>query len=216
MAMLITGGRDAMRNHMYGAISQDTANFIQSQIASLTATYGDVAAGFQNQLMSNFNASAMRSITLAKNNLDSTGNMFDEGVRKLTTVDDFRMTSLNNQHYICSNPYFLREFTSGRMEGWKLERTYPELTGGRDPYFQNVMQGAVQYGDEDWGNEDSEDVIIQYYNDEVEELPELMINEKFIIKQNWNTLYNLIQSNSSDEEDYDSIIDPTSIDGNFL
>ena len=48
MAMLITGGRDAMRNHMYGAISQDTANFIQSQIASLTATYGDVAAGFQN------------------------------------------------------------------------------------------------------------------------------------------------------------------------
>lgn len=212
MAMLISGGRDAMRNHMYGAISLDTANFIQNQIQSLSAQYGEVVKGFQDQLMSNFHASAMRSINLAKNNLDSTGNMFDEGFKRLYTVDDFRTASLNNQNYTMANPYFLKEFMSGRMEGWQRDNPYPGLVGSQNPYFQNVMNGAMQYGDEDWLDDEAEDKFVFYYNDEVEELPELMVNERFIIKQNWNALYNLISS--QDEEE--GIIDPTSLDGNYL
>lgn len=111
-----------------------------------------------------------------------------------------------------ANPYFLKEFMSGRMEGWQRDNPYPGLEGHRNPYFQNVMNGAMQYGDEDWLDDEAEDKFVFYYNDEVEALPELMVNERFIIKQNWNALYNLISS--QDEEE--GIIDPTSLDGNYL
>ena len=70
----------------------------------------------------------------------------------------------------------------------------------------------MQYGDEDWLDDEAEDKFVFYYNDEVEELHELMVNERFIIKQNWNALYNLISS----QDDEEGIIDPTSLDGNYL
>ena len=41
MAILISGGRDNMRTAMYGVMSNESINYIQNRINSLTERYGE-------------------------------------------------------------------------------------------------------------------------------------------------------------------------------
>ena len=115
MARLHLGGRDTARVHMYGTMNMDTVNFIQNRIDNITNLYGEGAAWFQDKLQQRFNDSAIRSINIAQNNMRYSGGVFDDGIRQMFSIDDFRVASRNNQRYILSNPYFQKEYSSGRI-----------------------------------------------------------------------------------------------------
>lgn len=207
MATFIPGGRQGMRNAMYGTMSQETVNFIQNNINSLTTRYGDSARQFQESLQQQFNAGALASIALARQNLEYAGTMFEDGIRTMRTVEDFRLATPMNQLYMRALPAINREIRSGRLSGWDNHDKYPNLTGERNPLFQSVMSGVVRYSDEE-EIPTEQDFLRIYYTEEEER--ELELNEKLMIRQNWNRLYNLINQSG------DEAMDPTSIEGSYL
>lgn len=208
MARLHLGGRDTARVHMYGTMNMDTVNFIQNRIDNITNLYGEGAAWFQDKLQQRFNDSAIRSINIAQNNMHYSGGVFDDGIRQMFSIDDFRVASRNNQRYILSNPYFQKEYSSGRIEGWGFEEDrFPKLTGEDNPYYQQVVDGMVQYADENYDGEEHDEKFVIYSNDALDELPELLMNQKVMVRNNWNRFYGMI---SEGEED------PSSLHGAYL
>lgn len=208
MARLHLGGRDTARVHMYGTMNMDTVNFIQNRIDNITNLYGEGAAWFQDKLQQRFNDSAIRSINIAQNNMRYSGGVFDDGIRQMFSIDDFRSASRNNQRYILSNPYFQKEYSSGRIEGWGFEEDrFPKLTGENNPYYQQVVDGMVQYADEHYDGEEHDEKFVIYSNDALDELPELLMNQKVMVRNNWNRFYGMI---SEGEED------PSSLHGAYL
>lgn len=211
MGIEIHGGRDAMRVHMYGTMNQNTFNYIQNRMDSLESIYGSQASWFTNRLQQRFNESAVRANIIAQSNLEYSGGLFDDGVRTFRTVEDFRKASRINQTYILSNPYFANEYNSARIEGWGYKPTkYQDLVGEDNPYYQNVVDGMLQYDDESLFGEVEEKFVI-YSNEELDELQPLRLNESIMIRNNWNRLYNLINQESEDE-----LEDPTSLHGSYL
>ena len=208
MARLHLGGRDTARVHMYGTMNMDTVNFIQNRIDNITTLYGEGAAWFQDKLQQRFNDSAIRSINIAQNNMCYSGGVFDDGIRQMFSIDDFRVASRNNQRYILSNPYFQKEYSNGRIEGWGFEEDrFPKLTGEDNPYYQQVVDGMVQYADENYDGEEHDEKFVIYSNDALDELPELLMNQKVMVRNNWNRFYDMI---SEGEED------PSSLHGAYL
>lgn len=211
MARLIEGGRDSYRTSMYGAMSESTFEFLQNKISTITERYGSGAKWFQEKVQSVFNKGAVRSLSLARNNLEYSGGVFKGGIRRLRTVEEFRKANLKNQHHLLAHPYFQREMESGRIEGWGyMTSGFDKLKGTNNPYYQAAVDGMVQFGDEHFGEDTGEDVIVIYDSDELEPI-ELKINEKIMVRDNWTRLYNLI--NGSDEEE---VVDPTSLHGSYL
>lgn len=208
MAILISGGRDNMRTAMYGVMSNESINYIQNRINSLTERYGESAFEFQQAVQHRFDTGALRAINIAKNSLEFAGSIFEDSIRPLYTVDEFRYANPLNQSYLCAMPYINQEVRAGRLEGWCCEDRYPNLPGERNPLYQSVMSGVLLYGDE---GEDTggEEVFRIYMNEDLDNERELQTNEKLMIRYNWNRLYNLI--NGDNEE-----IDPTSISGAYL
>lgn len=208
MARLHLGGRDTARVHMYGTMNMDTVNFIQNRIDNITNLYGEGAAWFQDKLQQRFNDSAIRSINIAQNNMRYSGGVFDDGIHQMFSIDDFRTASRNNQRYVLSNPYFQKEYSSGRIEGWGFEEDrFPKLTGEDNPYYQQVVDGMVQYADENYDGEEHDEKFVIYSNDALDELPELLMNQKVMVRNNWNRFYGMI---SEGEED------PSSLHGAYL
>ena len=206
MAQFIPGGRQGMRNNMYGVMNQETVSYIQSRINNISDMYGEAANSFVSNLRQDFDKGALRSISMARSNLEYTGTLFNEGIRRLRTEEDFRLASPMAQLYLRAQPSIRKDIYAGRLEGWDKEDPYPNLHGERNPYYQSVMEGALRYGDEE--DVPVDDEFFRFYF--TEDVPELEINEKLIVRQNWNRLYNLINREGED------IIDPTSIDGSYL
>ena len=140
MARLHLGGRDAARVHMYGTMNMDTVNFIQNRIDNITNLYGDQAMWFQDKLQQRFNEGAIRSINIAQNNMRYSGGVFDDGIRQMFSIDDFRSASRNNQRYILSNPYFQKNTVVDVSKVGDLKKIrFPKLTGEDNPYYQQVV-----------------------------------------------------------------------------
>lgn len=213
MARLMSGGRDDMVVRMFGTMSRETTEYIRSGIDSLVDRYGDGVRAFQERVKNNFERLASRDIRIAKNNLEYVGSMFERGVRRLRTVNDFRRASRINQTYMLSHPYFANEYEKGRIEGWGYEEDrFPSLKGESNPYYQKIMNGLLQYSDERIDGEEGEEIIELFFSDELDELGELEPNEAFIVQNNWLKLYNLLNQHNEDGETED----PTSIHGAYL
>lgn len=216
MATIVSGNRETMVSEMYGSISERVADYIQERIDTMRERYGDAGKRYVDKVQSLFNRTARASIAAAKNVLRSSKSLLSDGFTRMDTVSEFLQATKLDREYITSNPYFSREISRGRLDGWSDVRVdrFPSNLGKYNPLYQQAVSGLYQYSDEDFTGTVTEDGFVFYFEHEEDELREITEKEQIIIRNNWIALYNLTQE--SEDEDGEPVRDPTSLSGNYL
>lgn len=209
MAQVIRSSLTEFNNMQYGSISNEGYNYVQNTLNQAMES-GLFTNNMQlfNEMQANVNKYAYASIVMAETSMNGTGSLMDDGIYPIYDVSRFVSTSLYNQQYLISEPALFNAAKNGVISGWSetLPEHYFDNRDLANERYREVMDGQIQWADEDSGEED---VFKVYFADDFCENP-LKFNEKIIMRQNWERLSGMV---FGDKED---ALDPTDQFGGML
>ncbi len=195
MAVVLTGGADALDGILYSQVNPGTLAFINNNNSNFSAMLNQSAAQFFQTTAAFYDrfdqSAAIRAARAAMRMVDNFWQT--PGVHEYREIGQFQHAHPDMQRWIMAEPMTRQLYHEQRCDGYSdtyVDRE-PGLVGERQYDYRRVMNGVFHTRGEDF-------VAVTYHEDLLEGDRDLTLLEQADILDTWRSLRSFMKANRED------------------